>query len=182
MDSIEIESVMREKLVRYSLKTFEELTEKQKTRLLKIEETIQQDKIEIKRCIDSIKSRALSKSYFESKLGVTRKTLRSDPMINIYMEYSIDEDIDVFNTKRLKEQAYKYEEISRKYNQVMENLLDTSRLQSKIRDLRKKLKKSKVSEATKDIIIQEKREELELLEDELWKYKKNVIEFPGLKE
>lgn len=153
-----MENIIKEKLEKYSIADFEKLNDKEKERLYKIESFIQTNNKEYDELIERIKHLKLTKvSISNSKeIGLSRKTLYNDKVIQKYIEESINEqNIYMNNNYKNNDLQNKYNELKEQYIKVIKNIIEINVLNERISEYEEMISSlSKQNEELRKIIFE----------------------------
>ena len=125
---------IKEKLKKYSIADYDELNNKEKERLYKIQEFIHKNTVKYEQLQDEIKNLRLTKVQIANakEIGLSRKTLYNDKVVQKFIEASIQgQDYNIKNEK-LYDLQNKYNELKEQYTKIISNLIETNLLYEKI--------------------------------------------------
>ena len=125
---------IKEKLKKYSIADYDELYDKEKERLYKIQEFIHKNTVKYEQLQYEIKNLRLTKVQIANakEIGLSRKTLYNDKVVQKFIEASIQgQDYNIKNEK-LYDLQNKYNELKEQYTKIISNLIETNLLYEKI--------------------------------------------------
>lgn len=131
---MEIVDEIKEKLKKYSIADYDELNDKEKERLYKIQEFIHKNTVRYEKLQDEVKHLKLTKVQIANskEIGLSRKTLYNDKVVQKFIEVSIQgQDYNIKNEK-LYDLQNKYNELKEQYTKIISNLIETNLLYEKI--------------------------------------------------
>lgn len=149
---------IEKKIKKYFNKDFEELEEKQKERIYKIESFIQDNNKKSSELLEKIKGLKLTKVSIANseEIGISRKTLYNDKVLQKYIEESI-KDQSYYNNNKLNDLQTKYNELKNQYNKIINNVIEVNVLKIKIEEYEQKISLlTQNNEELKKIIFEEK--------------------------
>lgn len=128
-----VEESIIEKLNKYLKMNYEELSDKEKERLYKIELFIQDNNKRCNELISELKQLKLTKVSISNtkEIGLSRKTLYNDKVIQKYIEKSIIEQKDYINNDKLSDLQNKYDELKEQYKKIINNIIEVNVLNYK---------------------------------------------------
>lgn len=151
--------IIEKKLNKYFNKSYEELEEKQKDRIYNIEFFIQENNKKCCELLEKIKELKLTKVSIANseEIGISRKTLYNDKVIQKYIEESIKEQNDYINNNKLNDLQNKYNELKEQYNKIINNIIEVNVLKIKIEECEQKISSlTQNNEELRKIIFEEK--------------------------
>ena len=125
---------IKEKLKKYSIVDYDELNDKEKERLYKIQEFIHKNTVRYEQLQDELKNLRLTKVQIANakEIGLSRKTLYNDKVVQKFIEVSIQgQDYNIKNDK-LYDLQNKYNELKEQYTKIIRNLIEANLLYEKI--------------------------------------------------
>lgn len=131
---MDIVDEIKEKLKKYSIADYDELNDKEKERLYKIQEFIHKNTVRYEKLQDEVKHLKLTKVQIANakEIGLSRKTLYNDKVVQKFIEVSIQgQDYNIKNEK-LYDLQNKYNELKEQYTKIISNLIETNLLYEKI--------------------------------------------------
>jgi hypothetical protein len=136
-----IEHIVIEKLNRYNLVELNKLSDKNKERLFRIEKYIQDNNNRIKQLIIELKELELSRVSISNceDIGISRRTIYNDDILNEYISYSIEEKEDYLNEKKIQALKQQLKEMGGCYNRILDNIIDINILKSNITEYKNQL-------------------------------------------
>jgi hypothetical protein len=156
----QIKADVSENLNKYNLIPFEQLSDKSKERLINVEKFIQYNKIKSKQLLNSIRNFAISKAAISNHadVGISRKTIYNDNILNEYIDKAIDSEEDYLNIKRVKKLEEQVKGFRDQYNKLLENIIDNNILKVTLNDINNQMKLLSETNYTLLVIIDEKDE------------------------
>ncbi|NFQ58451.1 hypothetical protein FDF91_17110, partial [Clostridium botulinum] len=120
--------IIEKKLKKYFNKSYKELDEKEKERIYKIEFFIQDNNKKCSELLEKIKELKLTKVSIANseEIGISRKTLYNDKVIQKYIEESIKEQDDYINNNKLNDLQAKYNELKEQYTKIINNIIEVN--------------------------------------------------------
>ena len=136
-----VEESIIEKLNKYLKMNYEELSDKEKERLYKIELFIQDNNKRCNELISELKQLKLTKVSISNtkEIGLSRKTLYNDKVIQKYIEKSIIEQKDYINNDKLSDLQNKYDELKEQYKKIINNIIEVNVLNEKIEEYEERI-------------------------------------------
>ena len=125
---------IKEKLKKYSIADYDELNNKEKERLYKIQEFIHKNTVKYEQLQDEIKNLRLTKVQIANakEIGLSRKTLYNDKVVQKFIEVSIQGQNYNIKNEKLYDLQNKYNELKEQYTKIISNLIETNLLYEKI--------------------------------------------------
>lgn len=125
---------IKEKLKKYSIADYDELNDKEKERLYKIQEFIHKNKVRYEQLQNEIKNLRLTKVQIANakEIGLSRKTLYNDKVVQKFIEVSIQGQNYNIKNDKLYDLQNKYNELKEQYTKIISNLIETNLLYEKI--------------------------------------------------
>lgn len=133
----ELKEVINEKLSSFNMDTLDKLNNKTVKRLLETEFFIQYSHKRIHHNMEEIKNSIVSKSNLDKSSIITcaRKTFYNDDVLKKYIEKSIENEKDYFNSKVLKKTQEDYNKLQTLYDNLYLKVIDKQNLKAKIKEL-----------------------------------------------
>jgi hypothetical protein len=168
MDS-DIGERVKQKLIMYKLDDYDLLDERNKERLIRIEKYISSNIDKIDSLIKEIKELRLNKVNIANKneIGISRKTIYNNDVINKYIDFELLYQPDVFNEIKIQNLKHQYDLINEEYNKLLINIIETKLLEYQLEQYKKEIKALVKSNETKSIIIKEKDQKIAELKNRL---------------
>lgn len=125
---------IKEKLKKYSIADYDELNNKEKERLYKIQEFIHKNTVRYEQLQDELKNLRLTKVQIANakEIGLSRKTLYNDKVVQKFIEVSIKGQNYNIKNEKLYDLQNKYNELKEQYTKIISNLIETNLLYEKI--------------------------------------------------
>ena len=125
---------IKEKLKKYSIADYDELNDKEKERLYKIQEFIHKNTVRYEQLQDELKNLRLTKVQIANakEIGLSRKTLYNDKVVQKFIEVSIQGQNYNIKNEKLYDLQNKYNELKEQYTKTISNLIETNLLYEKI--------------------------------------------------
>ena len=125
---------IKEKLKKYSIADYDELNNKEKERLYKIQEFIHKNTVRYEQLQDELKNLRLTKVQIANakEIGLSRKTLYNDKVVQKFIEVSIQGQNYNIKNEKLYDLQNKYNELKEQYTKIISNLIETNLLYEKI--------------------------------------------------
>lgn len=125
---------IKEKLKKYSIADYDELNNKEKERLYKIQEFINKNTVRYEQLQDELKNLRLTKVQIANakEIGLSRKTLYNDKVVQKFIEVSIQGQNYNIKNEKLYDLQNKYNELKEQYTKIISNLIETNLLYEKI--------------------------------------------------
>ena len=125
---------IKEKLKKYSIADYDELNDKEKERLYKIQEFIHKNTVRYEQLQDELKNLRLTKVQIANakEIGLSRKTLYNDKLVQKFIEVSIQGQNYNIKNEKLYDLQNKYNELKEQYTKIISNLIETNLLYEKI--------------------------------------------------
>ena len=125
---------IKEKLKKYSIADYDELNDKEKERLYKIQEFIHKNTVRYEQLQDELKNLRLTKVKIANakEIGLSRKTLYNDKVVQKFIEVSIQGQNYNIKNEKLYDLQNKYNELKEQYTKIISNLIETNLLYEKI--------------------------------------------------
>ncbi len=125
---------IKEKLKKYSIADYDELNDKEKERLYKIQEFIHKNTVRYEQLQDELKNLRLTKVQIANakEIGLSRKTLYNDKVVQKFIEVSIQGQNYNIKNEKLYDLQNKYNELKEQYTKIISNLIETNLLYEKI--------------------------------------------------
>lgn len=125
---------IKEKLKKYSIADYDELNDKEKERLYKIQEFIHKNTVRYEQLQDELKNLRLTKVQIANakEIGLLRKTLYNDKVVQKFIEVSIQGQNYNIKNEKLYDLQNKYNELKEQYTKIISNLIETNLLYEKI--------------------------------------------------
>ena len=125
---------IKEKLKKYSIADYDELNDKEKERLYKIQEFIHKNTVRYEQLQDELKNLGLTKVQIANakEIGLSRKTLYNDKVVQKFIEVSIQGQNYNIKNEKLYDLQNKYNELKEQYTKIISNLIETNLLYEKI--------------------------------------------------
>ena len=125
---------IKEKLKKYSIADYDELNNKEKERLYKIQEFIHKNTVRYEQLQDELKNLRLTKVQIANakEIGLSRKTLYNDKVVQKFIEVSIQGQNYNIKNEKLYDLQNKYNELKEQYTKIINNLIETNLLYEKI--------------------------------------------------
>jgi hypothetical protein len=135
-----IEKIIKEKLEKYNLPSFDNISQKSMERLINVERCIQ-NKIEVQLdMVKKLKETKITKVSLGKEVSIARKTLYNDEILRIYIDRSIEEEKDIFNVIKIEKLEKQIEELTKRYDDVINNIIEINLLKIKIKTYASELK------------------------------------------
>ena len=125
---------IKEKHKKYSIADYDELNDKEKERLYKIQEFIHKNTVRYEQLQDELKNLRLTKVQIANakEIGLSRKTLYNDKVVQKFIEVSIQGQNYNIKNEKLYDLQNKYNELKEQYTKIISNLIETNLLYEKI--------------------------------------------------
>lgn len=125
---------IKEKLKKYSIADYDELNNKEKERLYKIQEFIHKNTVRYEQLQDELKNLRFTKVQIANakEIGLSRKTLYNDKVVQKFIEVSIQGQNYNIKNEKLYDLQNKYNELKEQYTKIISNLIETNLLYEKI--------------------------------------------------
>ena len=136
-----LKEVVNAKLSSFDMDPLDKLVDKTIKRLLETEFFIQYSHKHISHGMQEIKDNLVSKSNLDKSGIITcsRKTFYNDDVLRKYIEKSIDNEEDYFNSKVLKKTQENYNKLQTLYDNLYPKVIDKQNLKVRIKELEQEL-------------------------------------------
>jgi hypothetical protein len=136
-----IEQRIKEKLFEIKGPLFEELDCKAQGRLKEVEMEINRREQECEQIIKTISNLKITKSAIanSNQTSFTRKTLYNDSILNQYVDYSINQENDYFNDRKLTYLKKQHTDLKSQYEKVLFHLTENNVLELEIKKLKEEI-------------------------------------------